>query len=574
MKAHKKRQKNISEVNKQLAKATITTSEMASSSSQTAEPKVTEAPIRDPRASEVTAHMEDDEDFDIPTAFGAHSAPKGSTGYQFSSGVIPTARTYTWKRMVNPTSRDAPRFKSSKPAELRRFIRLMEDLWKEAGITNDQERKKSIGKYADADCEEEWKALRSSDQSYTWEEFKEELLENYPEAAAAERGTPYKLRKICSETDKIDLGDMIAFYSFRRAFLAEAKKLKSPPAVMSNRELVELFFGCLSVPFASAVLQYLGNKSAASTTTTSKGKGKARSRRPEDKYDLDDVCQAALAVTENSQMFGLVHKEDQRSTLLYTQPVSETKALAEKLQELEGEQAQEKDRLVSLGRTLEAKMGGLENLLKALMKSKPDETQNVCKGNCRTGSGPDHKPSNNPAQKWGAKSYENEKCFWCGLFGHFQADCEDLKTQIRLGNVKMNHEGKLRLKDGSFLPKFPVEVSMKERVEKHYARKPSQFFYGEFEDNDPVPSVAPSVYSQLLGSSNDADKHVIAQLKAELDLRKREDALERKQKLLEQSEKKVEQTSGSTRTAAVLELLGQLSDEDVAAIKSAKSNFC
>ena len=75
----------------------------------------------------------------------------------------------------------------------------MEDLWKEAGITNDQERKKSIGKYADADCEEEWKALESFDRSYTWEEFKAELLENYPEAAAAKRGTLYKLRQICSD---------------------------------------------------------------------------------------------------------------------------------------------------------------------------------------------------------------------------------------------------------------------------------------------------------------------------------------------------------------------------------------
>ena len=82
-----------------------------------------------------------------------------------------------------------------------------------------------------------------------------------------------------------------------------------------------------------------------------------------------------------------------------------------------------------------------------------------------------------------------------------------------------------------------------------------------------------SVLSQLLGSSNDADKRTIAQLRAELDLRKREEALELKQKMLEQSEKKLEQTSGSTRTANALELLGQLSDEELAAIKSAKLGF-
>ena len=276
--------------------------------------------------------------------------------YQIPSGMYPTAKTYAYKRMVNPTSKDAPRFKSSKPEELRRFIRLMEDLWKEAEITQDQAKKVSIGKYADQECEEEWKALESFDASCTWEEFKDELLENYPEAAAAERGTPYKLRKICSGTDKIDLGDMIAFYLFRRAVMAEAKKLRKPPAVMSNRELVELFIGCLSEAFAASVLQYLGNQSAASKAAMGKNpglmiSGNPVSRRPEDRYDLEDVCKAALAVTENSQgMFGLTQRTDQHSALLYTQPVSETKALAEKLYELEGEQAQEKDRLVSLGK--------------------------------------------------------------------------------------------------------------------------------------------------------------------------------------------------------------------------------
>jgi hypothetical protein len=501
--------------------------------------------------------------------------------YQIPSGMYPTAKTYAYKRMVNPTSKDAPRFKSSKPEELRRFIRLMEDLWKEAEITQDQAKKVSIGKYADQECEEEWKALESFDASCTWEEFKDELLENYPEAAAAERGTPYKLRKICSGTDKIDLGDMVAFYSFRRAFMAEAKKLRKPPAVMSNRELVELFIGCLSEAFAASVLQYLGNQSAASKAAMGKNpglmiSGNPVSRRPEDRYDLEDVCKAALAVTENSQgMFGLTQRTDQRSALLYTQPVSETKALAEKLHELEGEQAQEKDRLVSLGKNLEAKMGGLENLLKSLMKPKSDaEAQHICKGDCRNGSGHDHEPSNNPAQRWGGKSsLENEKCFWCGLFGRFQADCPDLRNQIGQGNVKLNHEGKLRLRDGSFIPRHPEGASMKERVEKHYARKPSQFFYGEFEDNDPVPSAAPNALSQFLGSSNDVDKRTIAQLKAELDLRKREEALALKQKALERNEKKSEQASGSTRTAAVLELLGQLSDEDVAALKAAKSSF-
>ena len=38
------------------------------------------------------------------------------------------------KSLVVPRSRDAPKFQSARPRELRRFIRQLEDLWKEAGI--------------------------------------------------------------------------------------------------------------------------------------------------------------------------------------------------------------------------------------------------------------------------------------------------------------------------------------------------------------------------------------------------------------------------------------------------------
>lgn len=43
--------------------------------------------------------------------------------------------------------------------------------------------------------------------------------------------------------------------------------------------------------------------------------------------------------------------------------------------------------------------------------------------------------------------------------------------------------------------------------------------------------------------------------------------------MLGQNDKMVEQTSSAVRTANALELLGQLSDEELAAIKAAKSSF-
>ena len=481
----------------------------------------------------------------------------------------------TERKMIAPGARDAPKFDSEKPHELRRFIRLIEDLWKEAGVTDDTQKKLMIGKYADAESEEGWTALETFGAGHSWIAFKEELLENYPEAASAERGTPARLRQLCSETREIKLGNLGALYAFRRAFLAEARKLMKPPAAMANREMVELFFSCLSESMASAVLQYLGNSTPDSKESEMSREAEAvskASRRPEDKYDLDAVCRAAVQVSENSQgMFHLMGRPNlgDRGVFLLNQPISETKALSQKFDELEGVQALEKDRLVSLNKTIESRFSEIENMMKTLLtQSQAGVSQGLCKGDCKGGSCKMHEAHSGPAQRWGGKPMENEKCFWCGLLGHFQADCEDLKSQIRSGSVKVNQEGKLRLKDGSFIPNYPAGATMKEKVERHYARRPSQFYHGEYEEDDPVPSSAPRYPSQYLQLNETAERRRV-RLEKELDLKEKEDALELRKLKLEREEKRLEHASGSSKAVNLLEL----TDDELAAIKAARLGF-
>ena len=368
-------------------------------------------------------------------SMSSDSLPAESSSSQMAS--------FKKSKMVAPGTRDAPKFSSAKPEGLRRFIRLMEDLWTEAGVTNDEVKKSMIGKYADEDSEEEWTAFTSFGRGHSWSEFKEELIDNYPEAAAAERGTPARIRQLCVETSKVRLGDMPALYTFRRAFMAEAKKLQKPPAAMANRELVELFIGCLSDSFASAVLQFLGNgvpRARSTETVTSKGKEAEVAaetklpRRPEDRYDLDEICKAAIQVSENSQgMFSLMRTEPpgERNVLLFNQPISEAKALNEKVDVLESVQAAERDRLVSVTKTMESKITGLEEMIKSLLApSQTGANQGSCKGDCKGNDCKTHEASSSaPTQRWGGRpgGMENENCFFCGRMGHFQADCEDMK---------------------------------------------------------------------------------------------------------------------------------------------------
>ena len=70
----------------------------------------------------------------------------------------------------------------------------------------------------------------------------------------------------------------------------------------------------------------------------------------------------------------------------------------------------------------------------------------------------------------GGKSMCNEKCFYCGCLGHFQADCDEMKNDIKTGYLKVNPEGKLQLRDGTHIPGFPSGMCIKERAERHYVK--------------------------------------------------------------------------------------------------------
>ena len=157
-------------------------------------------------------------------------------------------------------------------------------------MESDSEKKESIEKYADQESKEEWGALEAlNHEGYFNNEFKKELLDNYPEASAAERGTPARIQQIVWEADNVELGDTVKLYSYWQAFLAEANKLMKPPAVMSNRELVELFMGSLSLTMGQAVLQFLGGSAKKKVVEKGKEAKVEDLRRPEDQYDLDGV---------------------------------------------------------------------------------------------------------------------------------------------------------------------------------------------------------------------------------------------------------------------------------------------
>src|SRR5277367_5148594 len=383
--------------------------------------------------------------------------------------------TMVEKSMIIPGSCDAPKFQSARPRELRRFIRQLEDLWKYAGIETDKEKKESIGKYADQESEEEWSALETYNIGYTWAEFKKELLYNYPEASAAERGTPARIRQIVRDADNIELGDTISLYSYRRAFLAEASKLRKPPVVMSNRELVELFMGGLSMSMGQAILQHLGgsartkaSEKAETTEITGEVKETVEARRPEDCYDLDEVCRAAGEVSENAQ--GMLSYKwgptvsgqgQKKGSTLIQNTLGGTSDLASRLESIEGNQALEKDKADVQNKQLGARLESIEGLIKTVLSTNQEKPSASFVQHVGQGSRVENRNEEAPKT---FKSFSNSSeltCFGCGSVNHFQNNCECVKALFAKGAIVRNR--------------------LVERVEKYYtSKRMTQSYYGAF----------------------------------------------------------------------------------------------
>jgi hypothetical protein len=481
------------------------------------------------------------------------------------------------KSMISPSARDAPRFSSNRPQELRRFVRIMEDLWEQAEITDDEVKKVTLGKYADQESEEEWKAFATYPKGHSYKEFKAELMDNYPEAAEAERGTPARIKQVCRERKGIKLGDLGALYAFRRAFMAEARKLTTTPPAMSNREMVELFIGTLSQPFAQAVIQFLGNKMEAIHQAALAAGVSKTPRRPEDRYDLEEVCKAAIQVSDNSQgMFYLmksgVEKAEGRRESNFNQYASETSDLVQKLEGLENSQAEEKDKLEISNKNLNNRFNDLEKMMKSMMN------QNINGNGNRREPVEQYSPNNGvklgqpgTIPRWGPPSngrggnFVDNGCYYCGHKGHFIPDCDELKNDLRTGYVTQNSDGKLRNGEGGFISNIPVGAPIKEKVEKQKIIKQSQF-YCDSGENDYLVEV-PMYPAQFMNSSEDpAHRHA----RLEKELKQKEDELELRRFRLEKEEKNKEQKKGSETAQLLEKVLEQISTKE----EALKAGFC
>jgi hypothetical protein len=194
--------------------------------------------------------------------------------------------------MPSPYSRDAPKFDYKNPQELNRFIRRVEELFDKCGIDSDDEKIKYLGIYADARTEREWEGM-SSHASGNFSSFKKEIVESYPEAYYEMRGSMIELKRIINRYSDLMPEDMVQLQAFKRAFVAEAKKLRADPPLLSNREAVTHFLTPLSETFRQRILTKLDLVEMVKSSSD-------KDRRPEDRFNLTEIIEMAIQIARSS----------------------------------------------------------------------------------------------------------------------------------------------------------------------------------------------------------------------------------------------------------------------------------
>ena len=187
--------------------------------------------------------------------------------------------------MLMPLSPSAPKW-DGQSRTLRNFLRIMEQLFRTAEITDDQKKLDWIIGYVDADLYDQWTSFKEYEAG-SWNLFLERLKTEYPELTTKEQGSMDHLRKLYRENTRINLLEKEQLMSFKRRFVYIAQKCLRPPAVIGNRKLIELFVKTLDSAFQD-VLNY-----RLSIQGTLKVDAQGRSCI-EDPYDLDHVVQKAV----------------------------------------------------------------------------------------------------------------------------------------------------------------------------------------------------------------------------------------------------------------------------------------
>ena len=384
--------------------------------------------------------------------------------------------------------------------EIKLFWEHIDGIWSTRPPTDDANKKARTLEFVDqVDLKDQWRGMAEYGPDYTYEEWKEAILKFYPEIEELISGSVFKLKDLCMEAKGIERKDLGPFRRFAMAFNNEALKLLNPPAQVTNRDLVQMVLNTLNADFAKEVEVTLNQPSAADIIGVNSDLRlapppvliqqamNAQLNRRGDKFTYIQVLKvidyamsnwSGRSAMDNLSLGGGREKgvlpmssllDDSANPLLSSSNLKMKPATTrsnrgvksetdDRFEFFEQEMALMRDTVELQDKKMQNSVKQLSDTMEHSIKSltqylKPQrDAPRVEFKEPKTGEGPRKGP-----------------CFFCHG-PHLISECENKDEFIRLGWLTYR-DGKMAMGDGSWIPRYPEDVSRMDKIERFYNNK-------------------------------------------------------------------------------------------------------
>ncbi|KAJ6611732.1 hypothetical protein B0H10DRAFT_1952854 [Mycena sp. CBHHK59/15] len=241
------------------------------------------------------------------------------------------------RRIPECFKKNTPRFDEEKPEELPQFLEDMERMM-ELEQTPAGQKNAFITRYALQKPAEHWRRFESFTKVY--EEFKKEIIENYPVVKDYARGSLRKLTRLLKGfTDgEIDIQEQDDLMKLVREMNVEVTKLLKAPPLITERDTVQKFFSKLDSAFVEHILHRLDQRKLVNPQAvpvgpdvrytfkqvTNEAKLLAREHDEDDDYFLPNKERSIRNATVDSVMVKQENREHEHRNLEALEGIKQT----------------------------------------------------------------------------------------------------------------------------------------------------------------------------------------------------------------------------------------------------------
>ena len=325
--------------------------------------------------------------------------------------------------------RAAPLFDKSRPREITRFFNDLEILFGRAQIASEADKKKYVVYYTDFETEQIWKSFTEFTNALsTYQNFKDAILEYYPDASGDYVYSIRDVDTLIGERQRLGINSTGDLTDFHLHFLAITTWLINK-GQFSDLEQKRSYLRAFQPSLLAAINSRLQTQFPTQHPNV-----------PNKIKEVFDAANYILQSSSASQQYIASAPAIppitilQRPTIPIAAPATPTPTV---------------------------KTENLGALFSEFTKTIVEAMNKNLRG-----------PSNNPQQA--SSSYSQKTCIMCGLL-HLINQCGIVEEYITAGKCKRNHEGRVVLPSGSFVPRDILpDALLMERINEYHRRFPNQ----------------------------------------------------------------------------------------------------